>query len=115
MAANPAVGGIPANITIAEIIDHWLIFEDRSFVFSVTFEFMNIFTTINKDTQYKTINETMDFELIIVASIIHLRLKTEERAITSIMVFAFICENLPTIALSKIITIIMGLSINVIK
>jgi hypothetical protein len=51
LAANPAVGGIPASIAITEIRDHWFIFEDRSFVFSVTFESISIFTTINKEIQ----------------------------------------------------------------
>jgi hypothetical protein len=58
-------------------------------------------------------NDNMDFELTIVAIIIHLRLKIEDKAMTSIMVFAFICENLPTTALSKIMAMIIGLSINV--
>lgn len=58
-------------------------------------------------------NETIDFELIVVAIIIHLRLKIEDRAITSIIVFALTCEILPTTALSTAMASTIGFSINV--
>lgn len=112
-AANPAVGGMPANMAIIEIRDHWFIFDDKSFVFSFTLDSMSIFTTIYNETQYSTINETMDFDLTVVASIIQLRLKIDDNAITSIIVFALICEALPTTALSKAITTTTGFNINV--
>jgi len=58
-------------------------------------------------------NEVIDLALSMVANIIHLRLKIEDKAITSIIVFALICEALPTMALSMAIANTAGFIINV--
>lgn len=113
-AKNPSIGGIPARfpriINIITLLE--LIFSIWVFIFNMFFIANMIIKT---EVQYIRQNKKKIFMLTIILTIIHLRLKIDEKAIISIINFLFIWEILPTKAESTKKIIIIFFSKNIKK
>jgi len=86
--------------------------EDRSFDFSLIDALIIILTVRAKEVQYNKMKVNRVFTLTKVDIIIHLRLKIDDSAITSIIVLVFIWESLLTTTVKNINATIMDFIIN---
>ena len=98
------MGGRPASPATRTVTIHGLILFVRLIEFSGFLCFTNMIITEARTVQYVPMKTKRVLLLSIEASIIHLRLKTEDRAMISISLFFVICMILPRTPLAKIPT-----------
>ena len=114
-AKNPIDGGNPASLARIIINVHSLYFWNISF--DVLFvSFIAIAAIIRaRESQYKRMNVSKVEGLKVMAVIVHLMLKIDERARISMIFFLFSCDTLPNSAVIIIESVTMWDRRNVIK
>lgn len=115
LAKNPRVGGIPANLARISNVNHSLFLEKISLEIRFRSDFLIITIAKNNEIQYMIRKLTSTFKLNLMAAIIQLKLKIEDKAKISLMSFLFNWEELPMAAVRIMDKVIKGLNKNMIR